>query len=117
MFDLDLERMRRKSNSQRAARTEDVSLAARLFRALSDPQRLRLLSLISRASPEICVCDLNDGVSLVQPTVSHHLRVLKDAGLVTCKRRATWMYYRLADGARQKIRQALATLFSRKAQA
>jgi len=108
--------MRRKRTTKRATRTEDVSLATRLFRALSDPQRRRLLSLISRASPEICVCDLNNGVSLVQPTVSHHLRVLKDAGLVTCERRATWMYYRLAEGAKQKVRGALSTLFSRKAQ-
>jgi ArsR family transcriptional regulator, arsenate/arsenite/antimonite-responsive transcriptional repressor len=109
--------MRRQSKIRRATRTEDISLAARLFRALSDPQRLRLLALISRASPEICVCDLNTGVSLVQPTVSHHLRVLKDAGLVTSQRRATWMYYRLADGAKQKVRGALTALFSQKAQA
>jgi ArsR family transcriptional regulator len=109
--------MRRKSKIERPTPTVDVSLAARLFRALSDPQRLRLLSLISRASPEICVCDLNNGVSLVQPTVSHHLRVLKDAGLVTSQRRATWMYYRLADGAKQKVRRALRALFLRKAQA
>jgi len=107
--------MRRKRTTKRATQTEDVSLATRLFRALSDPQRRRLLSLISQASPEICVCDLNNGVSLVQPTVSHHLRVLKDAGLVTCERRATWMYYRLAGGAKQKVRGAVTTLFSRKA--
>lgn len=109
--------MRRTAETKGATRTEDVSRVAKLFRALSDPQRLRLLTLISRASPEICVCDLNDGVSVVQPTVSHHLRVLKDAGLVTSERRATWMYYRLADGAKQKIRSALNTLFQRKAHA
>lgn len=107
--------MRSKSKIPKAVQAGDVAPAAKLFRALSDPQRLRLLSLISRASPEICVCDLNDGVSVVQPTVSHHLRVLKDAGLVTCERRATWMYYRLTDGAKQKVREALTNLFSRKA--
>ena len=109
--------MRKKPGIKGAARTKNVPRAARLFQALSDPQRLRLLTLISQASPEICVCDLIDGVSVVQPTVSHHLRVLKDAGLVTCERRATWMYYRLADGAKQKIRAMLTTLFQRKAHA
>jgi ArsR family transcriptional regulator len=105
--------MRSKSKPARQARTSDLTGAAKLFRALCDPQRLRLLTLISRAKPEICVCDLNDEVSLVQPTVSHHLRVLKDIGLVTSERRATWMYYRLADGAKPKVRAALASIFAR----
>ena len=89
--------------------------AAELFKALGDPHRLRLLEIIARASPDICVCDLNDGVPLLQPTVSHHLRVLKDAGLVTCERRANWMYYRVADDANDLLDGAIASVFQRKA--
>jgi ArsR family transcriptional regulator len=89
--------------------------AADLFKALGDPHRLRLLALIAKATPDICVCDLNDGVPLLQPTVSHHLKVLRDAGLVTCERRATWMYYRLTAGASILLRNALAAALPRKA--
>jgi len=88
--------------------------AAELFRALGDPHRLRLLEIIAKASPDICVCDLNDGVPLLQPTVSHHLRVLKEAGLVTCERRANWMYYRIADTADSLLEGATASVLPRK---
>ncbi|MFG3341061.1 ArsR/SmtB family transcription factor [Glycomyces sp. NPDC048151] len=65
------------------------------FKALGDPVRLRLLSLIaSHAGGEVCVCDLTDAFDLTAPTISHHLKVLKDTGLVTAERRGTWVYYR-----------------------
>jgi ArsR family transcriptional regulator, arsenate/arsenite/antimonite-responsive transcriptional repressor len=67
---------------------------ARVFKALSDPVRLRLLSLIaSYAGGEACVCDLTDAFDVAQSTISHHLRVLREAGLVDCERRGTWVYY------------------------
>ncbi len=67
---------------------------ARGFKALGDPVRLRLLSLIAaRAGGEICVCDLTEAFTLTGPTISHHLRVLREAGLVDCQRRGTWVYY------------------------
>jgi ArsR family transcriptional regulator, arsenate/arsenite/antimonite-responsive transcriptional repressor len=68
---------------------------APMFKALGDPVRLRLLSLIASAGSETCVCDLNDAFDLTQPTISHHLKVLREAGLVTSERRGTWVYYRL----------------------
>ena len=69
---------------------------AGLFRALGDPGRLRLLSfLASQPGGEACVCNLTEPLGLPQPTVSHHLKVLSDAGLVERERRGTWMYYRL----------------------
>jgi ArsR family transcriptional regulator len=72
-----------------------ISMAA-LFKALSDPVRLRLLSLIaSHAGGEACVCDLTPTFEVSEPTVSHHLKVLREAGLVTCERRASWVYYRV----------------------
>lgn len=71
-----------------------VELAG-LLKAIADPTRLRLLSLIqAHEDGEACVCDLTAPVGLTQPTVSHHLRVLLDAGLVTKTKRATWAYYR-----------------------
>jgi ArsR family transcriptional regulator len=67
---------------------------SRVFKALSDPVRLRLLSLIaSYAGGEACVCDLTGTFDVSQPTISHHLRVLREAGLVDCERRGTWVYY------------------------
>ena len=64
------------------------------FKALSDPVRLHLLSLVaSHAGGEACVCDIASGVGVSQPTVSHHLKVLRDAGLLTSQRRASWVYY------------------------
>ena len=68
---------------------------SRLFKAMADPVRLRLLSLIaSHEGGEACVCDISD-VGVSQPTVSHHLKKLKEAGLLTSERRGTWVYYRV----------------------
>jgi ArsR family transcriptional regulator, arsenate/arsenite/antimonite-responsive transcriptional repressor len=73
---------------------EDAADLARGFKALGDPVRLRLLSLIAaRAGGEVCVCELTDAFTLTGPTISHHLKVLREAGLVDCQRRGTWVYY------------------------
>lgn len=67
---------------------------ARMFKALADPVRLRLLSLIaSHEGGEACVCDLTGPFDVSQPTISHHLKVLREAGLVGSERRGTWVYY------------------------
>ena len=67
---------------------------ARMFKALGDPVRLRLVSLVaSHAGGEACVCDLSTAFDLTQPTISHHLKVLREAGLLQCERRGTWVYY------------------------
>lgn len=69
---------------------------ARMFKALGDPVRLRLLSLVaSAANGEACVCDLAAPFALSQPTISHHLKVLREAGLLNCERRGTWVWYRV----------------------
>ncbi|GIJ23854.1 hypothetical protein Vlu01_44780 [Micromonospora lutea] len=67
---------------------------APLFKALGDPIRLRLLSLIA-STTEICVCDLTDAFEVTGATISHHLRVLRETGMVDCERRGTWAYYRV----------------------
>lgn len=75
---------------------EQAAGVARVFKALGDPVRLRILSIVaSRAGGEVCVCDITGVFELSQPTISHHLRVLKEVGLLTAQRRASWVYYRL----------------------
>lgn len=73
---------------------------APLLKALADPVRLRLLSLVaSRADGEACVCDLNDAFDLSQPTISHHLKVLHDVGLLDRTKRGVWVYYSVKSDA------------------
>ncbi|WP_343994808.1 metalloregulator ArsR/SmtB family transcription factor [Terrabacter terrae] len=75
---------------------EDAERAAAMFKALGDPVRLRLFSNIASAEGgEACVCDIQD-VGVSQPTVSHHLKKLREAGLLESERRGTWVYYRVA---------------------
>jgi ArsR family transcriptional regulator len=67
---------------------------AQVLKALGDPVRLRLLSMIgAHEGGEACVCELTDAFDLTHPTISHHLKVLRDAGLIACERRGTWVYY------------------------
>jgi ArsR family transcriptional regulator len=74
---------------------EQAEQVAPLLKALADPVRLRLLSLVaSHEGGEACVCDLNDAFDLSQPTISHHLKVLHDAGLLDRSKRGVWVYYR-----------------------
>jgi ArsR family transcriptional regulator len=83
---------------------------ARGFKALGDPVRLRLLSLIAaRAGNEVCVCDLTDAFDVKGPTISHHLKVLRDAGLIDCERRGTWVYYWIIPTALAPLSQLLDT--------
>jgi ArsR family transcriptional regulator, arsenate/arsenite/antimonite-responsive transcriptional repressor len=73
---------------------EQAAELAAVFKALGDPVRLRLLSMIaSRAGGEVCVCELTPAFELSQPTISHHLKLLRQAGLIDCERRGTWVYY------------------------
>ncbi|MFG3364672.1 ArsR/SmtB family transcription factor [Streptomyces sp. NPDC090032] len=77
---------------------------ARVFKALGDPVRLRLLSMIAtREGGEICVCDLTPAFDLSQPTISHHLKLLRQAGLIDCERRGTWVYYWLLPEMTDKL--------------
>jgi ArsR family transcriptional regulator len=75
---------------------EHAASLARTLKALAEPARLRLLSMIAaHEDDEACVCDLTEPLGLSQPTVSHHLKVLVDAGFLTRSKRGTWAYYRL----------------------
>lgn len=82
---------------------------ARVFKALGDPTRVKLLSLIAAAGDDgACVCDLIEPVRLSQPTVSHHMRQLVNAGLITREQRGKWAYYRLVEGALAAVAGSLA---------
>jgi ArsR family transcriptional regulator len=88
---------------------DDAEALASAFKAIADPGRLRLLSFIAgQPGAEACVCNLVEPLGLAQPTVSHHLKVLAEAGLLARERRGTWMFYRLVPERVEALRQALA---------
>jgi ArsR family transcriptional regulator, arsenate/arsenite/antimonite-responsive transcriptional repressor len=88
--------------------TESNHLAA-LFRVLGEPARLQLLSLIAaQPSGEVCACELVEVLGLSQPTVSHHLKVMYEAGLLHKERRGTWIYYRILPDRLAELRQVFA---------
>ncbi|WP_079176886.1 helix-turn-helix transcriptional regulator [Streptomyces sp. MUSC 14] len=89
---------------------ERASELARVFKALGDPVRLRLLSMIaSREGGEVCVCEMTPAFDLSQPTISHHLKLLRQAGLIDCERRGTWVYYWVLPGALDRLAAFLTT--------
>ncbi len=90
----------------------DFAAEAALLKAVADPHRLSILATLARADDEVCVCDFTAGLPLNQPTVSHHLRLLREAGLITGERHGTWVYYRLRPGAQRRVTEAIASAFS-----
>ena len=95
--------------SQTALSAGDAQQLAATLKAVADPARIRLLSLI-QAQPEgeACVCELTEPLGLGQPTVSHHLRVLEDAGFLSHERRGRWVYYRVVPEALEAVRDIFA---------
>lgn len=95
------------------ARVDEASAArlALVFKALGDPTRVRLLSLIAAGEGgEACICDLTEPVGLSQGTVSHHMKLLANAGLVTREQRGRWAYFAIADGALDAAAESLRNL-------
>ncbi|MHB8176970.1 MAG: ArsR/SmtB family transcription factor [Vulcanimicrobiaceae bacterium] len=102
---------------QRACReatvhTADLSTEAALLRALADPHRLNILATLAGTGDAVCVCDFTAALPLNQPTVSHHLKILREAHLVRAERCGTWMHYRLEDDAYARLRAALDAVFA-----
>ncbi|MFI6598720.1 ArsR/SmtB family transcription factor [Nonomuraea sp. NPDC050536] len=93
---------------------EDAGELARVFKALGDPIRLRLLSLIGaheggrRVGDGVCVCELTGAFDVTAPTISHHLKVLREAGLVDSERRGTWVYYWIVPATLKQLTDVLA---------
>jgi len=87
---------------------EQAGDLASAFKALGDPIRLRLLSMIAaQRGGEICVCDLTDAFTVTGPTISHHLKVLREAGLIDSQRRGTWVYYWIVPARMAALSQLL----------
>ena len=85
---------------------KNLSIYAVLFKALGDETRLDILGFLAAAGGEVCACKIEDHVrSLTQPTISHHLRLLREAGLVTAERRGTWVYYAVDPSLRAQLAQ------------
>ncbi len=97
--------------SKEVIAADDAEAVARTFKALGDPTRVRILSIVaSHADQEACVCDLQEPLELSQPTVSHHLKILMDAGFLTRSKRGTWAYYALVPGSLDSVAGVLATV-------
>ena len=82
---------------------DEAAATARLFKALSDPHRVRIVNLLAVQDDAVCVCDLTGPLDLSQPTVSHHLKKLLDAGLLRREQRGTWAYYSLQTDALRRL--------------
>jgi len=82
---------------------QEAAATASLFKALADPHRVRILNLLATSAEPVCVCDLQAVLGLAQPTVSHHLRKLVGAGLLTRTQRGTWAYYALEPTALARL--------------
>ncbi|WP_312179985.1 metalloregulator ArsR/SmtB family transcription factor [Arthrobacter sp.] len=97
------------AHGQEALQVGEAEALAARFKALADPNRLRILSIVSTsAAAETCVCDLPEPLKLSQPTVSHHLKILVEAGLLNREKRGVWAYYSLVPGALDSLAAALA---------
>jgi len=86
---------------------DEAVTQARLLKALADPTRLRILSLLSRHEGEVCVFEIVESFTLEQPTISHHLRILRDAGLVDCRKKGLWAYYYVRREALNRAREVI----------
>jgi ArsR family transcriptional regulator len=97
--------------AREAIAPERADALARSLKALADPARLRILSIVSaHADQEACVCDLTDQLTLSQPTISHHLKVLVEAGFLSRAKRGTWSYYSLVPGSLDTVAGVLAAV-------
>ncbi len=107
-------RMATRCGPAKGSYTADLSSEESFFKALADRHRLRILATIARSGGEVCVCDLTGAVPLLQPTVSHHLKVLREAGLVLSERRGSWVYYRMHPQAEARIEQIMQKITGKK---
>jgi ArsR family transcriptional regulator, arsenate/arsenite/antimonite-responsive transcriptional repressor len=107
---MSIQRLCPKAKVAKRDRTQEADF----FRALADPYRLRIIATLARSDHAICVCDFTEAFPLKQPAVSHHLGVLRDAGIVKSERRGTWVYYSLADGLGRRVEVALDNILNRR---
>ena len=94
----------------RTRRSSDLDPDVRLLAALADPTRLAIVRQLAAAGVDVCACDFTSCCDVGQPTVSHHLRVLREAGLVVSERRGQWIFYRIAPGVAERLGAIAQTL-------
>ena len=99
-------------NLQSRMSTQQAERMADIFRALSHPVRLQMLDLISQRNGEVCGCDIEQHFTLTQPTISHHLKVLRDCGLITSQPRGVWVQHCVNTQLLDAVRDLLTTLYS-----
>ena len=87
--------------------TEEAGATAALFKALADPTRVRIVNLLAGSPEPVCLCDINSGFDLSQPTLSHHLKKLVSAGLLNRERRGTWAFYSINEEALRRLGDAV----------
>lgn len=92
-----------------AISAEDADATASLFKALADPTRVRIVNLLANSSEPVCVCNLTDEFELSQPTMSHHLKKLVSAGLLTREQRGTWAYFSIDQTALRRLANVVTT--------
>ncbi|MET9789447.1 ArsR/SmtB family transcription factor [Streptomyces canus] len=103
--------MSKQGRSAAPLEEDQAAEAAKVFKALGDPVRLRLMSMIASRGQggEVCVCELTPAFDLSQPTISHHLKLLRQAGLIDCERRGTWVHYWVLPGVLDRLGAFLTT--------
>ncbi len=94
----------------------EATRLANLFKALSHPVRLQIVDLLSRYGGQVCVCDIEQHFSLSQPTISHHLKILRQAGLLDAEQRGVWVYYHTRPDALAELHRLMADLTANPAQ-
>jgi ArsR family transcriptional regulator len=95
-----------------ALQSEEAGVIAAQLRALADPTRVQIVTMLAGHAGEVCVCDITSNFDLDQSTISHHLRLLRQAGIIDVVRRGVWAYYFLRPGALEPVRQLLRLLES-----
>ena len=93
--------------AHQSMRAEEATDLANFLRALADPTRLQIVSLLAEHPGEVCVCDITASFDLDQSTISHHLRLLREAGVIDCVRHGVWAYYFLQAGALEPVKRLL----------
>lgn len=88
----------------------DFTAEAAVLKAIADPYRLKIVATIAGNQHPVCVCDLTAGLPIGQSSVSHHLAILRDAGVITCERRGTWAYYSIGPELRSRVIAAIETV-------
>ena len=96
--------------AHQSMRAEEATDLTNFLRALADPTRLQMVSLLAEHPGEVCVCDITASFDLDQSTISHHLRLLREAGVIACVRHGVWAYYFFRAGALEPIKQLLKQL-------